>query len=105
MPKAWKKIECRFDIGLVYGFAAETSASIILATASYFAIPVSTTHFVVGSVFGVGNAKRMNAVRWPIAQRMVAAWVFTLPGAAVVASLSYFLIQLTGSQQAPVGWR
>ena len=84
------------DLQPINGFAAETSASIVLATASALSMPVSTTHIVVGSVFGVGIAKRMNEVRWPIAQRMVTAWVFTLPGAALVAGLSLFVIQLTG---------
>ena len=93
------------DLEPINGFAAETSASIVLATASYFGMPVSTTHIVVGSVFGVGIAKRLNEVRWPIAQRMVTAWVFTLPGAALVAGLSFFIIQLTGHHPAAVAMR
>ncbi len=88
----------------INGFAAETSASIVLATATYFGMPVSTTHIVCGSVFGVGIAKRLNEVRWPIAQRMVAAWVLTLPGAALVAGLSFFVISL-GGHHAPVALR
>ncbi len=93
------------DLQPINGFAAETSASLVLATATFFGFPVITTHIVCGSVFGVGIAKRLNEVRWPIAQRMVTAWVLTLPGAALVAGLSYFLIQLTGSHQAPVALR
>ena len=85
----------------INGFAAETSASLVLATATYLGMPVSTTHIVSGSVFGVGIAKRLNEVRWPIAQRMVTAWVLTLPGAALVAGLSFFVIHLTG-HQAPI---
>lgn len=88
------------DLQPINGFAAETAASIVLATASAFGMPVSTTHIVVGSVFGVGVAKRLNEVRWTTAQRMVAAWVMTLPGAALVAGLSLFLIQATGHQAA-----
>ncbi len=74
-------------------------------------MPVSTTHIVCGSVFGVGSvfdvgiAKRLNEVRWPIAQRMVTAWVFTLPGAALVAGLSFFVIQLTGGHHQAVAMR
>ncbi len=64
---------------------------------AHFGMPVSTTHIVCGSVFGVGIAKRLNEVRWPTAQRMVTAWVLTLPGAALVAGLSFFVIQFTGS--------
>ncbi len=92
------------DLQPINGFAAETSASIVLATASYFGMPVSTTHIVCGSVFGVGIAKRLNEVRWPIAQQMVTAWVLTLPGAALVAGLSYFVISL-GGHQAPMALR
>ena len=92
------------DLQPINGFAAETSASIVLATASYFGMPVSTTHIVCGSVFGVGIAKRLNEVRWPVAQQMVTAWVLTLPGAALVAGLSFFLISLSG-QHAPVAIR
>ena len=89
------------DLQPINGFAAETSASIVLATASYLGMPVSTTHIVVGSVFGVGVAKRLNEVRWTTAQRMVAAWVMTLPGAALVAGVSFFAIQLVGGHHAP----
>jgi PiT family inorganic phosphate transporter len=78
----------------INGFAAESAASIILATASKFGFPVSTTHIVCGSVFGVGIAKRLNEVRWTTAQRMAAAWVITLPAAATVAGLTFLLINL-----------
>ncbi len=93
------------DLQPINGFAAETSASIVLATATYFGMPVSTTHIVCGSVFGVGIAKRLNEVRWPVAQRMVTAWVLTLPGAALVAGLSFFVIQLAGGHPAAVAMR
>lgn len=93
------------DLQPINGFAAETAASVVLATASALSMPVSTTHIVCGSVFGVGIAKRLNEVRWPIAQRMVTAWVFTLPGAALVAGLSFFVIQLTGGHHQAVAMR
>ena len=89
------------DLQPINGFAAETAASIVLASATYFGMPVSTTHIVCGSVFGVGIAKRLNEVRWPVAQSMVTAWVLTLPGAALVAGLSFFVIQLVGGHAAP----
>jgi PiT family inorganic phosphate transporter len=76
----------------INGFAAETSASLVLATASYFGFPVSTTHIVSGSVFGIGIAKRLSEVRWPVAQGMITAWVLTLPAAALVSALAFFLI-------------
>ena len=93
------------DLQPINGFAAETSASLVLATASYFGFPVSTTHIVCGSVFGVGIAKRLNEVRWPVAQQMVMAWVLTLPGAALVAGLSFFVIQLTVGSHGAVAMR
>ena len=76
----------------INGFAAETAASIILASASKLGFPVSTTHIVCGSVFGVGIAKRLNQVRWTTAQRMAAAWVITLPAAATAAGLAFLVI-------------
>jgi PiT family inorganic phosphate transporter len=76
----------------INGFAAETAASIVLFGASQLGFPVSTTHIVSGSVFGVGIAKRLSAVRWTTAQRMAAAWVVTLPAAAAAASLAFVII-------------
>lgn len=76
----------------INGFAAEASASIVILAASHFGVPVSTTHVVSGSVFGVGGAKRLSGVRWTVAQRMVATWVITLPAAAGVSAL--FLLAL-----------
>jgi PiT family inorganic phosphate transporter len=73
----------------VNGFAAEVSASAVIMGASYFGFPVSTTHVISGCIFGVGAAKRLNAVRWGVAQRMVVAWVLTIPAAGLVAGLVY----------------
>lgn len=84
------------DLQPINGFAAESAASLVIAASSFHAMPVSTTHIVCGSVFGVGVAKRLNEVRWTTAQRMAAAWVMTLPGAALVAGLSFFLISHLG---------
>ncbi len=93
------------DLQPINGFAAETAASLVLSTATYFGMPVSTTHIVCGSVFGVGIAKRLNEVRWPVAQSMVTAWVLTLPGAALVAGLSFFVINLTTGGHGVVAMR
>jgi PiT family inorganic phosphate transporter len=76
----------------VHGFAAETSASIMIMLADYFRAPISTTHTISGSIFGVGAAKRWNAVRWSVAQQMVTAWVLTLPASGAVAALSYWIL-------------
>lgn len=73
----------------VHGFAAETSASIVILFSSLTGKAVSTTHVISGSIFGVGAAKRLSAVRWVVAQNMVTAWVLTIPAAAIAAAVSY----------------
>jgi PiT family inorganic phosphate transporter len=78
----------------VHGFCAETAGSIVLAFTSAFGIPVSTTHVISGSIAGVGMTRRMSAVRWNLARRIVYAWVFTIPAAAFVSGLSYYIISL-----------
>ncbi|MFZ5775099.1 MAG: inorganic phosphate transporter [Thermodesulfobacteriota bacterium] len=83
----------------VHGFAAETSSAVVLFVTSHFGMPVSTTHVISGSIFGVGASKRLSAVRWGVAQNMVMAWVLTLPAAGLVAAISYRLLMLLG-----VGW-
>jgi inorganic phosphate transporter, PiT family len=67
-------------------------ASIFLAT--HFGVPVSTTHVITGAVSGVGAAKRMSAVRWGVTLKIVWAWVFTIPGSALVAGFFYTIIRL-----------
>ncbi|HSB86646.1 MAG TPA: inorganic phosphate transporter [Ilumatobacteraceae bacterium] len=74
------------------GVCAESAAAATLFFASYKGIPVSTTHTITGAIVGVGSADRMSAVRWNVAGRVVWAWVFTIPGAAAVAMLSYWLV-------------
>ena len=80
----------------VHGFAAETTAATVLFVTAHYGMPVSTTHTISGSIFGVGASKRMSAVRWGVAQNMVVAWVLTLPCAAAVAALTYSLFRLAG---------
>jgi inorganic phosphate transporter, PiT family len=79
----------------VGGFCAETSGAMTLALAVFLGVPVSTTHTITGSIVGVGWSERsLSAVRWGVAGRIVWAWVFTIPAAAIVASLSYFVLSL-----------
>jgi PiT family inorganic phosphate transporter len=82
----------------VGGFCAETSGAITLALAVFLGVPVSTTHTITGSIVGVGWSERsLSAVRWGVAGRIVWAWVLTIPAAAAVSSLSYFVLQaITG---------
>lgn len=73
----------------VHGFAAETAAATVLLATAHVGLPVSTTHTITSSVMGVGVVKRFSAVRWGVTARILYAWIFTLPGAALVAALIY----------------
>ncbi|HEV8630546.1 MAG TPA: inorganic phosphate transporter, partial [Thermoanaerobaculia bacterium] len=77
----------------VGGFAAETSGAITLFLASSFGIPVSTTHTITGAIVGVGATRRLSAVRWGVAGRIVWAWVLTIPCAAAIAAASFWLVR------------
>jgi len=74
----------------VHGFAAETTAALIIHGASTIGVPLSTTHVISTSIMGVGATKRLSAVKWGIVERIVWAWVLTLP---VTGLLGYFLMQ------------
>jgi PiT family inorganic phosphate transporter len=75
----------------INGFAAEGSSAAVILTASLMGIPVSTTHNVSASIMGVGAAKRFNAIRWSVVERMVWAWILTLP---ITALTAYVLVRL-----------
>lgn len=110
----WVKIGCAVSMGLgtaaggwriiktvghdfvklqpVHGFCVETaSAAVILGSAS-IGMPVSTTHVITSSILGVGLSKRISAVNWGVAQRIVIAWVLTIPASAIVAYACYLLL-------------
>ncbi|MBD0316330.1 MAG: inorganic phosphate transporter [Nitrospiraceae bacterium] len=76
----------------VHGFAAETSAATVLMFAAHFGLPVSTTHTITSSILGVGATKRLSAVRWGVTSKILSAWIFTLPGAALLGASVYFLL-------------
>jgi len=73
----------------VGGFAAETAGAITLFIASSLGVPVSTTHTITGAIVGVGATRRLSAVRWGIAGRIVWAWVLTIPMAALIGAVTY----------------
>ena len=75
------------------GFCAETSGAITLFVATLGGIPVSTTHTITGAIVGVGATKRLSAVRWGVAGRIVWAWVLTIPLSALVSALTYYLVR------------
>ena len=74
----------------VHGFAAETTAAVILHGCAEIGVPVSTTHVISTSIMGVGATKRLSAVKWGVVERIIWAWVLTLP---VTALLGYGLEQ------------
>lgn len=77
------------------GFAAETTAASVMYTASFmFQAPISTTHVITSAIMGVGATKRVNAVRWGVAKNIVLGWFITMPAAAVVAALSFYVVNL-----------
>lgn len=78
----------------VHGFCAESAGSMVLAFTSIAGIPVSTTHVIAGSIAGVGVTRRVSAVRWGLARNIVWAWIFTIPAAATISGISYFVISL-----------
>lgn len=75
------------------GFAADLNSSLVVFSATLLHLPVSTTHVVSGSIMGVGTAKRVNAVRWGVAQQMVKAWGMTIPITAAIGAASFVLVE------------
>ncbi len=79
----------------VGGFAAETAGAISLFTATNLGIPVSTTHTITGAIIGVGSIKRLSAVRWGVAGRILWAWILTIPASAAIAAAIWWIVART----------
>jgi PiT family inorganic phosphate transporter len=114
----WVKVACAVSIGVgtatggwriiktmgsritvlkpVHGFAAETTAGTVIELATRFGIPISTTHAISGAILGVGSTRRVSAVRWGIAGRIVTAWVLTIPGCFVLGWVAAQLLHAFG---------
>ncbi|CAN7275499.1 anion permease [Massilia sp. LjRoot122] len=75
----------------VGGFCAETGGAMTLLMASFFGIPVSTTHTITGAIVGVGASQKMSAVRWGVAGNIVWAWIFTIPASAFMAAIAWWI--------------
>jgi PiT family inorganic phosphate transporter len=75
----------------VGGFCAETGGALTLFFASFFGIPVSTTHTITGAIVGVGATQRASAVRWGIAGNILWAWILTIPATALIAGLAWHI--------------
>ncbi|WP_295364215.1 inorganic phosphate transporter [Arenimonas sp.] len=80
----------------IHGFAAETSSATILSMAAYFGMPVSTTHSISTAIMGVGVAKNPRALRWTVIQKILWAWVLTIPASGGMAWLLYEGVVLMG---------
>jgi inorganic phosphate transporter, PiT family len=76
----------------VDGFCAETGAAITLFISTALGIPVSTTHTITGSIMGVGSLRRLSAVKWGVAGRIVWAWILTIPCAAAISAVTYYIV-------------
>jgi PiT family inorganic phosphate transporter len=76
------------------GFCTETASAVMLFGTAAAGIPVSTTHTIAGAIVGVGATRRVSAVRWGVAGKIVVAWIVTIPASAFVAGFSYYLIEL-----------
>jgi PiT family inorganic phosphate transporter len=76
----------------VGGFAAETAGAVSLFTATALGVPVSTTHTITGAIVGVGATRRLSAVRWGVAGRIVWAWILTIPVSAAISSTTYWVL-------------
>jgi PiT family inorganic phosphate transporter len=110
----WVKIACAVSMGIgtaaggwriiktvghdfvklqpVHGFCVETASAGVILGASSLGMPVSTTHVITSTILGVGLSKRISAVNWGVAQRIVIAWVLTIPASAIVAYACYLLL-------------
>jgi PiT family inorganic phosphate transporter len=74
------------------GFSAETAAASAIYLATFLGVPVSTTHTITGAIVGAGSSRRLSAVRWGVARRIVWAWVLTIPATALVAAAAYQVV-------------
>lgn len=82
----------------INGFAAEASSATVIAAATSLGIPVSTTHNISAAIMGVGVAKRFNAIKWSVVERMVWAWILTIP---VSATIGYLLVRVFHAAGGP----
>jgi PiT family inorganic phosphate transporter len=76
------------------GFSPATAGALTHLDAHGQGLPVSTTHTITGAIVGVGSVRRLSAVRWGVAERIVWAWVLTIPASAAIAAVVYLLLTL-----------
>ena len=78
------------------GFGAEKTAGAVIEVATRLGIPISTTHAISGAILGVGSTRRLSAVRWGIAGRVVSAWVRTIPGCFIFGYVTATVMRTLG---------
>ncbi|MGE1062959.1 inorganic phosphate transporter [Megasphaera paucivorans] len=83
-----------FKMESINGFAADLNSSIVIFTATFLHLPVSTTHVVSGSIMGIGSAERVRAVHWGVARSMLLAWVITIPTSALISAIIYSIMKV-----------
>lgn len=92
----WKIIKTMgtkiFKMQPVHGFAADMTSSTLLHLTAHYGMPLSTTHVITGSIMGVGASKRVSAVRWGVAKRILGAWVFTIPASAAMGAITCAIV-------------
>jgi inorganic phosphate transporter, PiT family len=81
----------------VGGFCAETAGALTLLGTALWGIPVSTTHTITGAIMGVGATHRLSSVRWGVANRIIWAWILTIPASALVSMVVYHLVPIGGN--------
>ena len=82
-----------FKLQPVHGFAADITSSFLLQVTAHFGMPLSTTHVLTGAIMGVGASKRISAVRWGVAKKILAAWIFTIPASALVGAITCAVVE------------
>jgi PiT family inorganic phosphate transporter len=80
----------------VGGFCAEGAGAATLFLATHLGIPVSTTHTITGAIVGVGATRKLSAVRWGVASRIVWAWILTIPASAAIAAAAWWVAARLG---------
>lgn len=76
------------------GFASDLTSAFVILMATLLKMPVSTTHVISSAIMGVGSARRFSGVKWGTAQKIVTAWLITLPVTAVLAAMTYLLVSI-----------
>jgi PiT family inorganic phosphate transporter len=82
------------DLKPIDGFAAELATGSVTVGMSLIGAPISTTHVVSTSIMGTGAAKNITSVRWNVVRRIIGAWIFTIPGAAIISALCWWVRSL-----------